>query len=166
MLFLAKKSLMQIEIRKAQLSDRDAIVGFQIEMAWETERYKLNLATVIKGVDTVLGNDHLGTYYVAIVKNEVVGSLLTTYEWSDWRNGTVLWIQSVYVDSRYRKQGIYGTLYSYIKTVVAADESLKGVRLYVDESNKAAREVYTRLGMNGEHYRVFEWMKDADDENL
>ena len=96
----------------------------------------------------------------------MVGSLLTTYEWSDWRNGTVLWIQSVYVDSRYRKQGIYGTLYSYIKTVVAADESLKGVRLYVDESNKAAREVYTRLGMNGEHYRVFEWMKDADDENL
>src|ERR1035437_8371464 len=158
-LFLAKKSLMQIEIRKAQLSDRDAIVGFQIEMAWETERCKLNLATVIKGVDAVLGNDHLGTYYVAIVKNEVVGSLLTTYEWSDWRNGTVLSIQSVYVDSRFRKQGIYGTLYSHIRSLVAADESLKGIRLYVDESNKAAREVYTRLGMNGDHYRVFEWMK-------
>ena len=89
---------MQIEIRKAQRSDRDAIVGFQIEMAWETERCKLDLATVIKGVEAVLGNEHLGSYYVAIVKNEVVGSLLTTYEWSDWRNGTVLWIQSVYVD--------------------------------------------------------------------
>ena len=153
---------MQIEIRKAQLSDRMAIVGFQIEMAWETERCKLNLATVIKGVDAVLGNDHLGTYYVAIVKNEVVGSLLTTYEWSDWRNGTVLWIQSVYVDSGFRKQGIYGTLYSHIRSLVAADDSLKGVRLYVDESNKAAREVYTHLGMNGEHYRVFEWMKEAE----
>jgi len=155
---------MQIEIRKAQRSDRDAIVGFQIEMAWETERCKLDLATVIKGVEAVLGNEHLGSYYVAIVKNEVVGSLLTTYEWSDWRNGTVLWIQSVYVDPGFRKQGIYGTLYSYIKTFVAADDSLKGVRLYVDESNKAARDVYTRLGMNGEHYRVFEWMKDAGDE--
>jgi ribosomal protein S18 acetylase RimI-like enzyme len=159
MLFLAKKSLMQIEIRKAQLSDRNAIVGFQIEMAWETERCKLNLATVLKGVEAVLNNDSLGTYYVAIVENEVAGSLLTTYEWSDWRNGTVLWIQSVYVNSRYRKMGIYGTLYSHIKALVAADETLKGIRLYVDESNIAAQEVYARLGMNGEHYRVFEWMK-------
>ena len=153
---------MQIEIRKAKLSDCDAIVGFQIEMAWETERCKLNPDIVVKGVEAVLNNDSLGTYYVAIVNNEIVGSLLTTYEWSDWRNGTVLWIQSVYVDSQFRKLGIYGTLYSHIRSLVAADETLKGIRLYVDESNKAAREVYTRLGMNGEHYRVFEWMKEAD----
>jgi len=154
---------MHIEIRKAQISDRNAIVGFQIEMAWETERCKLDLATVLKGVEAVLSNDHLGTYYVAIVGNEIVGSLLTTYEWSDWRNGTILWIQSVYVDSRYRKLGIYGTLYSHIRSLVAADATLKGIRLYVDESNTTAQEVYTRLGMNGEHYRVFEWMKEADD---
>lgn len=151
---------MHIEIRKAQLSDHDAIVGFQVEMAWETERYKLDRDTVLKGVEAVLNNVKLGTYYVAVMNDEVAGSLLTTYEWSDWRNGTVLWIQSVYVGSSYRKQGVYGALYNHIKTLVAADESLKGIRLYVDESNKGAREVYARLGMNGEHYRVFEWMKE------
>ncbi|MCX6237042.1 MAG: GNAT family N-acetyltransferase [Bacteroidia bacterium] len=111
-----------------------------------------------------MNNDSLGTYYVAILKNEMVGSLLTTYEWSDWRNGTVLWIQSVYIDSRYRKLGIYGKLYNHIKALVTADKTLKGIRLYVDESNTAAREVYARLGMNGEHYRVFEWMKEANNE--
>jgi GNAT superfamily N-acetyltransferase len=159
-LFLIKNRLMQIDIRKARLTDRDQIAQFQVEMAWETEDYKLDGNTVLKGVETVLNNERLGIYYVAVVGNDVVGSLLTTYEWSDWRNGTVLWIQSVFVDARFRKLGIYGHLYSYIKAIVEADKSLKGIRLYVDESNKGAREVYTRLGMNGEHYRVFEWMKD------
>ena len=151
---------MQIEIRKGENSDRDAIARFQIAMAWETEKCELNPNTVQKGVEAVLRNSNLGVYYVAVVENEVVGSLLTTYEWSDWRNGTVLWIQSVYVDSTYRQRGIYAALYSHIKRLVAGDESLVGIRLYVDESNKKAMEVYARLGMNGEHYRVFEWMKE------
>lgn len=150
---------MHIEIRKAQKSDASSIVRFQEEMAWDTECYKLDHDTVIKGVEAVLNNDNLGVYYIAVLEDVVVGSLLTTYEWSDWRNGTVLWIQSVYVDSPYRKKGVYGALYNHIKSLVASNESLKGIRLYVDESNKGAREVYARLGMNGEHYRVFEWMK-------
>lgn len=150
---------MQIEIRKAQIADLDAIVRFQEAMAWETEQYELDHATVSAGVREGLSNEKHGVYYVALIENKIVGSLLTTYEWSDWRNGTVLWIQSVYVDSHFRKQGVYGALYHHIKTLVTADETLKGVRLYVDETNKRAREVYGHLGMNGEHYRVFEWMK-------
>ncbi len=151
---------MNIEIREGQISDCNSIARFQIEMAWETENYKLDPDTVLKGVGTVLGNKSLGIYYIAESDNKVVAVLLTTFEWSDWRNGTVLWIQSVYVDPQFRKCGIYGMLYSHVKNIVAADETLKGVRLYVDESNKQARAVYTRLGMNGEHYRVFEWMKE------
>ena len=151
---------MHIEIRKAQNSDLNPIARFQVTMAWETESYKLDYESVLKGVGAVLNDEKLGAYYVAVAEDKVVGSLLTTYEWSDWRNGTVLWIQSVYVDSSYRKQGVYAALYSHIKAFVAGDESLKGIRLYVDESNKKAMEVYARLGMNGEHYRVFEWMKE------
>ncbi len=151
---------MHIEIRKGQDNDLEAIAGFQIAMALETENYRLDRGTVLKGVGAVLKNPGLGIYYVAVAGDRVVGSLLTTYEWSDWRNGTVLWIQSVYVDTAYRKKGIYGGLYSHVKALVASDSSMKGIRLYVDESNKKAMEVYARLGMNGEHYRVFEWMKD------
>ena len=151
---------MQIQIRKGEDSDRDAIARFQVAMAWETESYKLDYETVLKGVGAVLKNEKLGAYYVAVIDNQVVGSLLTTYEWSDWRNGTVLWIQSVFIVPGFRKSGVYNQLYSTIKNIVDADSSLKGIRLYVDESNTRAREVYTRLGMNGEHYRVYEWMKE------
>ena len=151
---------MHIEIRKAEKSDCNSIVRFQENMALDTESIKLDHATVLKGVEAVLNNEALGIYYLAVIENVVAGVLLTTYEWSDWRNGTVLWIQSVYVDSGYRKKGVYAGLYNHIRKIAANDESLKGIRLYVDKTNKTAQEVYTRLGMNGEHYRVFEWMKE------
>lgn len=146
-------------IRKALPSDCDEIVRFQEEMAWHTEKLILDHQTVLNGVKAVLDNESLGTYYIAEIGKEIAGSLLTTYEWSDWRNGTVIWIQSVYVDSSHRRKGIYKALYSHIQSLVKDDPSLKGIRLYVDETNETARKVYARLGMNGEHYRVFEWMK-------
>jgi GNAT superfamily N-acetyltransferase len=150
---------MQFIIREAQKSDLETIVRFQEEMAWDTEQYKLDHDTVVKGVEAVLTNDAPGVYYLACTGNHVAGSLLITYEWSDWRNGTVIWIQSVYVEPAFRKKGVYRSLYNHLKSMVANDDSLKGIRLYVDETNKSAHEVYSRLGMNGEHYRVFEWMK-------
>jgi predicted GNAT family acetyltransferase len=150
---------MHIEIRKGVQADRDALAQFQVEMAWETERYKLDLHQVLNGVEAVLNNEHLGIYYVAVLNKEIIASLLTTYEWSDWRNGTVLWIQSVYVNPEYRKRGIYARLYSHVKSLVETDARFVGIRLYVDRTNTAAQEVYARLGMNGDHYRVFEWMK-------
>jgi GNAT superfamily N-acetyltransferase len=157
---MIKKMPGVVEIGRAQKSDCDTIVRFQEEMAWATERCKLDHDTVQRGVEAVLDNEALGVYYVAVLENEVIGSLLTTYEWSDWRNGTVLWIQSVYINPAFRKRGIYGALYNHIKSMVIQDETLKGIRLYVDESNRTAHEVYKRLGMNGDHYRVFEWMKE------
>jgi len=154
-----QKKLMDIHIRKALPADINCIANFQVEMAWETENYKLDAETVNKGVRKVFEFEGLGNYYVAQVNNEVVASLLTTFEWSDWRNGTVLWIQSVYVKKEFRKRGIYATLYKHIKDMVSMESSLCGIRLYVDKTNTTAQKVYTNLGMNGEHYRVFEWMK-------
>ncbi len=148
-----------LSVRKALASDCDAIVRFQEEMAWHTEKLTLDHQTVLNGVKAVLNNESLGTYYIAEIGNDIAGSLLTTYEWSDWRNGTVIWIQSVYVDSSHRRKGIYKALYNHIQSLVKDDASLKGIRLYVDETNETARKVYARLGMDGEHYRVFEWMK-------
>jgi ribosomal protein S18 acetylase RimI-like enzyme len=150
---------MTIHIRKALPDDIDLIVQFQVEMAWETESFKLDFEIVTKGVSKVFECESLGNYYVAVLNEEVVASLLTTFEWSDWRNGTVLWIQSVYVKKEYRKQGIYANMYKHIRDMVSNDSLLCGIRLYVDKTNTIAQEVYKNLGMNGEHYRVFEWMK-------
>jgi GNAT superfamily N-acetyltransferase len=128
-------------------------------MALETEDLQLDPAVCLKGVRAVLEKPSLGKYYVAEQGSKVVGVTLTTYEWSDWRNGVVWWIQSVYVHPEFRKQGIYSGIYAFIRGLAQSDPSVRGIRLYVDKRNVGAQQVYSHLGMNGEHYQVYEWMK-------
>jgi ribosomal protein S18 acetylase RimI-like enzyme len=149
----------EIEIRPALPRDAEAIVGFQIQMALETEELELDLHTVTRGVQAVLDDSTKGQYWVAECAGRLVGSLMTTYEWSDWRDGTVLWVQSVYVDPTLRGRGIYRRLYEYLRDRVLASPDLRGIRLYVDRRNLAAQRIYERLGMSREHYEMFEWMK-------
>lgn len=146
-------------IRQATDTDAPAIVEFQLAMAWETETLRLDEPTVVKGVAAVFADSSKGTYYVAETDGKVVGSLLTTFEWSDWRNGTVLWIQSVYVRPEYRKRSIFSKLYKHIQKMVVDNPNLRGIRLYADKTNIAAHGVYEHLGMTAEHYQLYEWMK-------
>ncbi len=146
-------------IRAAVITDLPTIIEFQLKMAWETERVTLDKEIVTKGVHNLFNDITKGKYYVAEEDGLVVGSLMTTYEWSDWRNGTVLWIQSVYINESHRGKGVYKKLYEHIQQIVAQSSDLRGIRLYVDKTNKSAQQVYSKLGMNGEHYQVFEWMK-------
>ena len=146
-------------IRQAIESDAPSIVEFQLAMAWETETLRLDEQTVVKGVAAVFADSSKGVYYVAETDGHVVGSLLTTFEWSDWRNGTVLWIQSVYVRPEYRKRSIFSKLYKHIQKMVVENPNLRGIRLYADKTNTAAHGVYEHLGMTAEHYQMYEWMK-------
>lgn len=148
-----------IEIRPAVPGDAGAIVDFQIRMALETEELELEPDVVARGVRAVLDDSTKGQYWVADAGGHLVGSLLTTYEWSDWRDGTVLWVQSVYVVPALRGRGIYRRLYEHLRDRVLASPDLRGIRLYVDRRNLAAQRVYDRLGMSREHYEMFEWMK-------
>ena len=146
-------------VREATPADAPHIAGFQMAMASETEQLMLDPVTVDKGVRAVFDDPGKGKYYVTEKSGEVIGSLLTTYEWSDWRNGTVLWIQSVYVLPRYRRHGAYRKMYRFLQEKVMSETNLRGIRLYADVSNFTAHTVYVNLGMNGGHYRTFEWMK-------
>ncbi len=146
-------------VRKAKSEDLNSILEFQLAMANETEGIELEKNTVKKGVAAVLEDSAKGYYYVAENGNKVIASLLTTFEWSDWRNGTVLWIQSVYVVPEFRRKGVYSKLYEHIKNLVLNDSSLKGIRLYADVSNKAAHKTYQKLEMTPDHYLTFEWLK-------
>ncbi|HJQ38875.1 MAG TPA: GNAT family N-acetyltransferase [Thermoanaerobaculia bacterium] len=148
-----------ILFREATRDDIPAIIGFQLAMARETEELELDREILTKGVNALFADPGLGRYYIAEDAGRAVGSLMITYEWSDWRNGTVWWIQSVYVMPEYRRRGIYAGLYAHIKTFVEPNPAVRGIRLYVDNRNVPAQQVYARLGMEGEHYRVFEWMK-------
>ncbi len=147
-------------IRKATTTDLESLVDFQLLMAHETEGITLDKTTVTKGVLAVLNDNTKGSYYVTEIDDKVVSSLLTTFEWSDWRNGTVLWIQSVYVLPEFRRKGIYRSMYSFLKEKVLNDDNLKGIRLYADKSNHPAQKTYKSLGMSPDHYITFEWLKD------
>jgi ribosomal protein S18 acetylase RimI-like enzyme len=149
-----------VRYRDAHRFDLQSIVAFQVEMARETEELELDRETCARGVAAVFDDRTLGRYFVAEADGALVGSLMITPEWSDWRAGFVWWIQSVYVRPDFRRRGIYAGLYQHVKRLVDANERVKGLRLYVDKRNTTAQEVYRRLGMNGEHYQVFEWMKD------
>ena len=128
-------------------------------MAAETENVQLDKNTVTKGVSAVIEDPAKGQYYVAEKKGKIIGSLLTTFEWSDWRNGTVLWIQSVYILPEFRRKGVYSNMYKHIKARVLENEKLNGIRLYADKDNDVAHKTYLKLGMNPDHYITFEWLK-------
>ncbi len=150
---------MNIKIRPGLLFDIDTIADFQVKMALETENLKLDPAVVNLGVTAVMDDPSKGKYWLAEVDNEVVGCLLTVPEWSDWRNGTVLWIHSVYVHPDFRKHGVYKALYAHLKQMVSESSDLRGLRLYVDKTNQKAQQVYEAMGMSGEHYHLYEWLK-------
>jgi len=146
-------------IRKAKQSDAPEIVGFQKKMAWETECLKLDNETLTNGVNSVFLDPSKGQYFVAEEEGRIVASLLITYEWSDWRNTNIWWIQSVYVIAEFRRKGIFRSMYSYIKNK-AENENIAGLRLYVETNNIRAHRTYKSMGMNNEHYWLFEWLKD------
>ncbi len=146
-------------IREAKATDIPSLLDFQLKMALETEGVQLEIHTLTQGVNRLFKDPGKGRYYVAEAEGEVVGCLMTTHEWSDWRCGTVTWIQSVYVQDSWRGKGVFRQLYGHIRQLVENDPDLKGIRLYVDKKNKSAQKVYANLHMNGDHYTVFEWMK-------
>lgn len=146
-------------IRKALPEDATIIANFQVQMAWETEECQLDYDTVIKGVKELFYDSTKGSYYVVESGEQIIATLLTTYEWSDWRNGTVIWIHSLYVEKQHRGKGVFKMMYQYIKDLVMKDEKFKGIRLYVDKRNENAIKIYNKLGMTSQHYDLFEWMK-------
>lgn len=145
-----------IIIRKARPSDIAVIAEFNRRMAWETERRRLNPDRVRRGVSALLKQPGKGIYFVAETKGAVVGQLLITYEWSDWRNGTFWWIQSVYVREDLRGQGIFRRLFKQVAKLAKKRRDACGLRLYVDAHNGGARQTYTRLGMKKTGYELFE----------
>ncbi len=148
-----------LTIRPAQASESHIIVDFQLTMAQQTEQLTLDRDTVTAGVAAIFKEAAKGMYYVAEENQEIIACLLVTPEWSDWRNGTVWWIQSVFVQEEQRGLGVFRKMYEYLQDRVKSDPKLMGLRLYVEKTNLPAQKVYQAIGMNGDHYHFFEWMK-------
>ncbi len=145
-----------LTIRVATPADVPSLMEFNQSMAWETECKRLDQATLAAGIQRIVSDRQLGLYLVAERDGMVIGALMITTEWSDWRNGMFWWIQSVFVLPAYRRQGIYAMLYDAVKQESAAADDVCGFRLYVEKDNAVAQTVYRRLGMTESTYRIYE----------
>jgi len=156
---LRKVNISMIDIRQAELKDIPFIIEFQKKMAFETENLMLDNHTIENGVNAVFKDTSKGFYIIAEDHGNVIASLMITPEWSDWRNGYFLWIQSLYVITTSRNKGVFKKMYEYTKKLVIEGNNYFGLRLYVEMNNTLAQEVYTKVGMDGNHYKMYEWMK-------
>lgn len=149
-----------ILVRPARPEDMETIVFFSAAMALETEGRQLDLDRLRTGTSFLLASPAHGFFQVAETTGQgvatLVGQLMVTYEWSDWRNGVFWWIQSVYVDPAWRRQGVFRRLYDTVLTETKQRPEVCGVRLYVDAHNHAAQEAYRRVGLTPSTYMVYE----------
>ncbi len=144
-----------MKIRSATLADTALIAKFNQKMALETENKILADSLIIPGVEAILKDAVKGRYFVAEEEGIIRGQLMITYEWSDWRNNTIWWIQSVYVEETFRGKGLYKALYEEVKKE-ARLALVDTIRLYVEKENQTAQTVYEKLGMEETVYQMYE----------
>jgi ribosomal protein S18 acetylase RimI-like enzyme len=147
---------MSLTIRRAALGDEAVLAAFNAALAWETEHKRLRPDVLLAGVRAVLSDTSRGFYLVAEEAGEVLGQMMVTFEWSDWRNGWFWWVQSVYVPEKARRKGVFRSLYEETRKQACADAQVIGLRLYVEHDNSRAQETYRALGMTDTTYGLME----------
>ncbi|MFA6231399.1 MAG: GNAT family N-acetyltransferase [Rhodanobacter sp.] len=153
---------MPVHIRAASSTDLPDLVAWNAAMAWETEHKRLDPETLRRGMQGVFEQPARGFYLIAERDGVAAGSLLVTYEWSDWRCGDFWWIQSVYVTPEARRSGVFRALYAAVAQRAAAAGAV-GLRLYVETENQHAQATYAGLGMQRCHYLMYEATLAATD---
>jgi len=151
-----KANMVSTLIRPAKPSDIEALAQNHRAMAFETENKTLDVDTTLRGTRAILDDPAKGFYLIAERAEHMVGQLLVTFEWSDWRSGNFWWIQSVYVLPDARRTGVYRALHDHVLTSAKNAQNVCGVRLYVDKDNRQAQSTYRAMGMQAAHYDIYE----------
>lgn len=146
---------MDYQIRPALPRDQPTLVQFNAHLALETEGKHLDVDILSAGIAGLFAQEHRGFYTVVEQAGQVVACALITYEWSDWRNSPIWWLQSVYVDTAHRRQGLFRLLYNHLK-IQAQHQGVFVLRLYVDHDNEHAKSTYQALGMQPSNYDLYE----------
>jgi ribosomal protein S18 acetylase RimI-like enzyme len=152
-----------VTIRDASPGDAQVIADFNSRIASETEGMNLSMELVTTGVEALLADRSKGRYWVAEAGGRIIGQIMVTYEWSDWRNGMIWWIQSVYVHGDYRRSGVFSALYRHVESNARQDPEVCGIRLYVERGNERAQRTYESLGMGMTDYLVMQSMFTGDE---
>jgi ribosomal protein S18 acetylase RimI-like enzyme len=147
---------MPLAVRRATPADAPVVVEFNRLLAEETEGKALDPAVLSAGVAAALADPRKAVYFVAEDGGRVLGQLMITTEWSDWRNGWYWWVQSVYVCGEARRRGVFRALFEHVVAAARRDPGVIGVRLYVEKENQAAQRTYERLGLAVTDYLLLE----------
>lgn len=145
-----------ITVRPAEAADWPTITDYNCRLAAESEHKQLDRELVAKGVQALLADPSKGRYFVALADGNIVGQMMHTREWSDWRNGDIWWVQSVYVAPDYRRRGVFRLLFQHVEHLARSLPDVVGLRLYVERDNQHARATYQRLGLIEPGYLVME----------
>jgi GNAT superfamily N-acetyltransferase len=147
---------MPITIRRGTPADIPVIVDFNCRLAQESEGKTLEVPELTAGVKAAMEDPIKGPYYLAVDGETILGQTQITFEWSDWRNGWLWWIQGVYVRADARQRGVFRALYEHIEREARRAGNVIGLRLYVDQHNYGAQQTYRKLGMTPSNYLLFE----------
>ena len=150
------ESHINLKIRQAGPADAPVVTEFNLRLAAETEDLRLDPECVSAGVAAILKDPAKGLYFVAENDGHILGQVMITYEWSDWRNGSIWWIQSVYVRPEFRRAGVFRALFNHVQGLARGRKDVCSIRLYVHAENTRAAQSYERLGMTKTQYEVFE----------
>jgi GNAT superfamily N-acetyltransferase len=145
-----------IIVRDADARDLATIVDFNRRLALESEEKILDPATITAGVQRGFAHPELCRYFVAEIDGRVVGTTMVTFELTDWRDGVLWWLQSVYVEPGFRRAGVFRALYGNIAVRARKDKDARGLRLYVHRDNKRAMRTYEAMGMAKAAYEFYE----------
>jgi GNAT superfamily N-acetyltransferase len=157
-------------IRDAALADQPIIVEFSRRLALETEGKVLDPPILDAGVAQALADPDRLRFWIAEIGHppRIVGQAAITREWTDWRNGWLWWLQSVYVAQPDRGRGVFRALFQHIRNQAQSDPHVIGLRLYVENANHAAMQTYQSLGMKPGGYSVYEllWLERSFNDRL
>jgi len=142
-------------IRIANNNDIEKIANNNLLLAIESENKTIDYSTVYDGVKNLINDKSKGFYLVFQKNKSIIGQLMITYEWSDWNNNFNWWIQSVYIDKSYRKKGVFTKLINYIK-IIAKDNGVNKLKLYVYKSNNNAIIAYEKIGFEKEYFDIYQ----------
>jgi len=145
-----------ITVRDATPADIDAIIDYNRRLAEESEGKTLNPKVISAGVRRGFNSPEMCRYFVAEVDGRVAGTTMLTYELTDWRDGVVWWLQSVFVEPEHRGHGVFRSIYRHIESLAKDHPDVRALRLYVHHDNARAMKTYEAMGMTKAGYELYE----------
>jgi len=141
-------------ITKATAKDAEAIAQNNVDLRLETENISIDFDLVLKGVQALINNRERGFYLVAKEQDAVIGQLMVTYEWSDWRNQDIWWLHRIFVQKSSRHTGVFTRLFEKIR-LQARKNNVYALRLYLHELSNEVGVTYKKLGMTSSPFSIY-----------